>query len=96
MLETLVASFLHDAQDRVAAIEDAVRAGDAERIRQVAHAYKSSAAQLGAHGLAEALQSLELAGRGGDRAAAAGLIGVVQREHQSVCAYLAAAAAGGE
>jgi len=95
MLETLVASFLHDAPDRIAAVEHAVQSGDGERVRLAAHAYKSSAAQLGAHGLAEALQSLELAGRGGDRAAAAGLIGVVQREHKSVCAYLAVAAAGG-
>lgn len=96
VLETLVASFLHEAPGRLAGIEAAVRAGDGERIRQAAHAYKSSAAQLGARALAEALQALELAGKGGDLAAAERLCGVVRREHESVCAVLAAAAAGGE
>jgi len=95
MLGTLVASFLQDAPGRVASIEDAVRAGDAERIRQAAHAYKSSAAQLGARALAEGLQALELAGRGGDLAAAQSLAGGVRREHEVVCAFLAAATAGG-
>jgi two-component system sensor histidine kinase/response regulator len=95
MLETLVAAFLHEAPGRVAAIEEAVRAGDGEQIRQAAHAYKSSASQLGARALAEALQTLELAGRDADLAAAAGLVGTVQREHKSVCAFLAAATVGG-
>jgi two-component system sensor histidine kinase/response regulator len=95
MVETLLASFLQEAPSRLAAIEDAVRAGDGERIRQAAHAYKSSASQLGARALAEALQTLELAGRNADLAAAAGLVGTVKREHQSVCAYLAPGAAGG-
>jgi CheY-like chemotaxis protein len=48
MLASLVASFLKDAPGRLAGIEDAVRAGDAKRIRLAAHAYRSSAAQLGA------------------------------------------------
>ena len=96
LLETLVASFLHEAPGRVAGIEAAVRTGDAEQIRQSAHAYKSSAAQLGARALAEALQALELAGRDGDLAAAGGLVGVVRREHETVCSVLASAAAGGE
>jgi two-component system, sensor histidine kinase and response regulator len=95
MLETLVAAFLHDAPDRVAAVEDAVGTGDGERIRQAAHAYKSSAAQLGARSLAEALLALEKAGRAGDLAAAAGLVGAVRHEHEVVSAYLAAATAGG-
>jgi PAS domain S-box-containing protein len=95
MLETLVASFLAEAPGRLAAVEEAVRAGDGERIRQAAHAYKSSATQLGARALAEALQALELAGRNGDLAAAGGLAGAVRREHEGACAFLAAATAGG-
>ena len=43
MLDMLVASFLQDAPGRLAAIDDAVRAGDGERVRQAAHAYKSPA-----------------------------------------------------
>jgi HPt (histidine-containing phosphotransfer) domain-containing protein len=96
MLETLVASFLQDAPQRIAAIEDAVRDGDGVRIRQAAHAYKSSAAQLGARVLAGRLQALELAGRDGDLAAARTLGPEVRREHASVCEFLAAATAGGE
>jgi len=95
MLEPLVASFLKDAPSRLAGIEDAVRAGDAERVRLAAHAYRSSAAQLGALALAAALQALELAGRAGDLAGAPGLAGVVRHEHTAVCAFLAAAVPGG-
>jgi HPt (histidine-containing phosphotransfer) domain-containing protein len=96
LLEPLVASFLQAAPRRVAGIEAAVRAGDAEQIRQSAHAYKSSAAQLGARALAEALQALEVAGLAGDLAAAGELVGVVRREQESVCAVLAAATTGRE
>jgi PAS domain S-box-containing protein len=95
MLETLVASFLHDAPSRAAEVEEAVRAGAGERIRLAAHAYKSSAAQMGAHALAEALKALEFAGRDGDLAAARELVGVVRREHGAVCAAFEAATAGG-
>jgi CheY-like chemotaxis protein len=95
MLGTLIGSFLKDGPGRLAAIEDAVRAGDGERIRQAAHAYKSSAAQLGARALADLLQALELAGRGGDLSAAGGLAGETRREHESVHAFLATAVAGG-
>jgi PAS domain S-box-containing protein len=95
MLETLVASFLQDAPSRLAGIEEAVSASDGERIRLTAHAYRSSAAQLGARALAEGLQALELAGRDGDLVAARGLADGVRREHEGVCAFLAAAIPGG-
>ncbi|MGD0483231.1 MAG: response regulator [Gemmatimonadales bacterium] len=95
MLAPLVASFLKDAPSRLAGIEEAVSAGDGERVRLAAHAYRSSAAQLGAVALAAALQALELAGRGGDLAAIPGLAAAVRDAHEAVCAFLAAAVPGG-
>ena len=95
MLAPLVASFLADAPGRLAGIEDAVRAGDGERVRLAAHAYRSSAAQLGAVALAAALQALELAGRGGDAAAIPGLAAVVRSAHEAACTFLTAAVPGG-
>jgi HPt (histidine-containing phosphotransfer) domain-containing protein len=96
MLDGLVQAFLQDAPGRVAAIEDAIRAGDCERIRLAAHAYKSSARQLGARALGDALQALEQAGRAGDLPAAGGLFAAVRREHATACAVLAAETARGE
>ncbi len=75
-----------DAPQRVAAIEDAVRDGDGARIRQAAHAYKSSAAQLGARALAEGLPGARAGGR--DRRSRGGPAAADRRSgasHASVC-----------
>ncbi|HVO36480.1 MAG TPA: response regulator [Gemmatimonadales bacterium] len=92
MLDVLVPTFLQEAPGRVAAVEDAVRSGDGERLRQAAHAYKSSARQLGAAALGDVLQALERAGKDGDLAEAGRLVGVMRREHERACEVVAAAA----
>jgi len=51
--------FIEDCPARLAAIRAAVDDGDAERIRETAHALKGAAGSLSATGLYEATASLE-------------------------------------
>ena len=89
LFRSLTSTFLRDAPGRMAEVEAAVAAGEAERIRRAAHAYKSSAGQLHAAALADALRALESAGRAGDVVEARGLARSVRAEHDRVVAFLA-------
>lgn len=60
---TLVTSFLNDGDRRIQALEQAIREGDAERVREVAHSFKGSSSNLGAPRLAELCRRLESLGR---------------------------------
>jgi len=57
--------FLEDSPSRLAAINAAVEARDAEAIRTSAHAFKGAAGNLGANGLFEAAAVLERIGQEG-------------------------------
>jgi HPt (histidine-containing phosphotransfer) domain-containing protein len=65
--------FLEDCPARLSGIKAAVERGDAEAIRQTAHALKGAAGNLSAAGLCEAARTLERIGADGriDAAAAA-------------------------
>lgn len=56
---TLVNSFLQDGDRRIAALEQAIREGDGERVRQVAHGFKGSSSNLGVPRLADLCWRLE-------------------------------------
>ena len=59
----LVEIFLEDAPEMSYDISMAVRAGDTKRLASAAHAYKGSAAAIGAIAVAQAAGALEAAGR---------------------------------
>lgn len=63
--------FLADAPTRLAAIDDAIRAGDAQAIHRTAHTLKGAAGSIGATALQARCRELEEAGKEGtlDRAA---------------------------
>jgi HPt (histidine-containing phosphotransfer) domain-containing protein len=63
LLRDLVAAFLADAPDRMAALRHAVEASDPERLRREAHALRGYTASLGATELADLCQTLETLGR---------------------------------
>ncbi|MBI1381820.1 MAG: hypothetical protein GC161_12120 [Planctomycetaceae bacterium] len=65
LLEELVDIFLSDAPTRVAALEEALAAGDGAQLERVAHSLKSSCGNLGAKTLAELCRQIEANGRQG-------------------------------
>ena len=71
----LVQTFEADSRQRLAALEAAAAAGNAEALRQAAHSFKGSAGNLGAASLAALCQQLESMGKEGDLRDAAGRIG---------------------
>jgi HPt (histidine-containing phosphotransfer) domain-containing protein len=62
LFNDVVAIFLEDCPQRLAAIKAAVEARDGEQIRQTAHALKGAAGNLAAAGLFEAAKVLERLG----------------------------------
>ena len=65
LLRAVVPLFLEDCPPRLSAIESAVRARDAVKIRSEAHGLRGAAGNLAAIGLSEAAQVLELIGAEG-------------------------------
>ena len=63
LLRRIVTSFLSSADAQMNKLETAVAGGDADALRQVAHGWKSSAANLGAEMFASTLRELEKCGR---------------------------------
>jgi HPt (histidine-containing phosphotransfer) domain-containing protein len=68
LLAELLGLFRDSAREHVEGIEQAVRAGSAERLVSEAHGLKGSAATIGARRLAETARVLEELGRTGDLA----------------------------
>ncbi len=95
-LSELMEIFLQDAPRRLAALEEAVRAGDAPAIQRAAHAFKSAAGAIRATALAEALREIEATGRSGDVSDAVLLLERVKREHGAAMTYLESTTRGGE
>ncbi|NIM49800.1 MAG: response regulator [Gemmatimonadales bacterium] len=89
-VDRMLEVFVVDAPERMAALEVAVASGDAERIREAAHAYKSAAGTMAAYHLAALLEEVERAGRAGDSAGASQLLGRVRQAHDAVLDYLEA------
>jgi two-component system sensor histidine kinase/response regulator len=80
--------FVEGAPQRLAAVAEAVTAGDGDAIGRAAHAFKSAAGSIGAHGLAELLRELELIGNAGSLDQARPVCDRVQRETDVVLGYL--------
>lgn len=74
LLEELVDIFLSDAPTRVAALEEALAAGDGAQLERVAHSLKSSCGNLGAKNLAELCRQIEANGRQGRLEGTASLV----------------------
>ncbi len=87
-VDGIIATFLESATTRIASIDAATRAGDAPEVSRLAHAFKSSAAQLGAHKLAEQLAGMEQAAKEGKMDAVRAAAAEFQREAKAVVDYL--------
>jgi HPt (histidine-containing phosphotransfer) domain-containing protein len=56
---TLLRAFITDSDQRMAAIDDALRTADAEQLRRAAHSLKGSTGNMGAEQMAELCRQLE-------------------------------------
>jgi len=90
MLRPLLATFAEDAPSRFAALEQAVKSGEARAIQTAAHAFKSGAGTIHATVLAAALASAENAARGGRLETMTDLIEQIRDEHHGVLRELEA------
>jgi signal transduction histidine kinase/CheY-like chemotaxis protein len=80
----LVGLFLDCASASLAAIRQALQAGQAQGVKHQAHSLKSSARSLGARRLAGLCEQLEQAADQGGLDAAAGLVGQAEAEYEIV------------
>ncbi len=90
----LAAAYLKDLPGRLAAVKAALDAGDAEALRQAAHALKGSSANVGALRLNKICRTLEAAAKAGALPAAAELREALDKAAPAARAALEAAAAG--
>ncbi len=88
----LAAAYLKDLPGRLAAIKEAAASGDAEALRQAAHALKGSSANVGALRLNKICRALEAAARAGS-AQTGELLAALETQAPAARAALEAAAA---
>jgi two-component system sensor histidine kinase/response regulator len=88
LVQKVVAAYLGDAPTRLAQLQAAAAAGDAEALRRAAHALKSSSANVGAEPLAALCKELEALGRQGDVDGAGTLLAAAEAELMRVLATL--------
>jgi HPt (histidine-containing phosphotransfer) domain-containing protein len=89
IIEPMLELFTTEAAKGMEHIASAMAAGDLDALGRAAHSLKSSAGNVRAKALAEALQQLETAATRGDIATAARLIATVQTEHAAAQRYVA-------
>ena len=90
MLDALLGTFAQDCPARLAALEQAVQAGNANEIASAAHAFKSGAGTVRATFLAEYLGRTETAARTGDLDSVSGLLDQIRSECHEVLGELTA------
>jgi CheY-like chemotaxis protein len=84
----LLNTFIMDAPDRIAALQEAANGTDAGAIERAAHAYKSAAGTVKAQQLAALLKEAELAARAGDAEKASALVSRIAVAHDAAINYL--------
>ena len=89
LLAKMIDLFVQDAPQRIAAIRDAMKRGDARSAARAAHAFKSSSANLGAAALAQMCKRLERECRDGTLASSQTLVAAIEDEYACVAADLA-------
>src|SRR3989442_15530315 len=80
---------------RLAALAEATRGNEAEPIQRAAHAFKSAAATIGAHRLAQLLEGMEASARSGNVASAQGALQDGRSEALTVLDHGGMAGGGG-
>src|SRR5438552_2732489 len=94
-VDGILATFASTLPQRLEALAEASRGGEAEAIQRAAHAFRSAAATIGAHRLAQLLEAMEASARSDDVARAQGGLQDVSREAQIVLDHVRLAVDGG-
>ena len=89
-LAKLIETYLADAPQLIARLETAAAEADYKQLYQVAHALKSSSANLGAMGLSAAARRIELGGRAGELDRPAVAVAMLAAEFERVRSALSA------
>lgn len=84
LLHRILQAFLESAGSSMLQLEQAIINGDAESLRQSAHALKSSSGNIGAENLSALFKQLEAAGRAGELAQAETLQESLRQHYQQV------------
>jgi len=92
MIADLVELFLEDAEPRLAALGEAVKADDASAVEQVAHSLKGSSGNMGAHRMSRLAAELQDIGASGDLSKAPESLRSLEAEFARVRPALAALA----
>jgi CheY-like chemotaxis protein len=87
-LVELIDSFLEEAPQLLAELDQHVAGGDAAGVRRVAHSLKSNGADFGARAFSELCKELEMVGKSGDLGSAAGLAAQIGAEYARVALAL--------
>ena len=90
LLEKIIGLYLDNSRSMTDRIRAALAAGDANGLREAAHALKSSSANVGATGLADIARQLETLGREANLDAARPLVDQMSNEHRRVVSALQA------
>jgi HPt (histidine-containing phosphotransfer) domain-containing protein len=90
MIGTLLQTFVEDAPARFAALEQAVKEGNAKAVESAAHAFKSGAGTIRATLLAEGLGQAEASGRAGNLNSMSALLERIRHEYLAVVRELEA------
>jgi len=90
LLREMLGYFIAENERRMTSIADAVRAGNREALRQVAHAIRGSAAMLGAGRLHDLAWAIELDARSSELPALERAVDAINREFHAVLAALRA------
>jgi HPt (histidine-containing phosphotransfer) domain-containing protein len=90
IIGTLLQTFVEDAPARFAALEQAVKDGNAKAVESAAHAFKSGAGTIRATLLAEDLGQAEDSGRAGNLESMTGLLERIRHEYLAVVSELVA------
>jgi HPt (histidine-containing phosphotransfer) domain-containing protein len=90
LVDVLLGTFVEDCPKRFAALEQAVREGNAKTVQSAAHAFKSGAGTIRATFLADGLAAVEAAARTDHLEQATQLLEQIRIEHLAVLRELEA------
>ncbi|MBA5606310.1 response regulator [Duganella sp. FT3S] len=84
LLERVLQAYVNDTPTHLQTLRQAIAATDANSLRKAAHSLKSSSANVGAEGLAQACKEMEQLGRNGSTVGAADMLAGMERQFQAV------------
>lgn len=88
ILDDLIQTFLDTVPEQIGLLQAAIEAEDCDQVFAVAHRIKSSSSSIGAAGLANSAEQIELKGRGGDISGTDELFPQLSARYDEVASFL--------